>query len=455
MDDEEDPFSKIVFYDLETSGLARNCDILHISARCGNSTFESYIHPVQKIEPAATKVHHLIDVNGLLYQHGQLLQSVPLKDALDKFHQFLSRLGGPCLLVAHNGTDFGSVRLVFAIKCCNLVREFGKVVNGFADTLPLFWRKLNRSVNCSQTHLAAEFLKITDTSAKDLETLQKLCAHFEFDEGHFMDSRNYLTYTNRVISINLVDSLNSSAPGGVNEIKELNTSLASRSQNIINEPSVLRNMNNIIDIHKSSTSSASSFDSPNIVFYDLETSGLGKTCDILQLAARCGNSSFQSFINPVKKIALAATKVNHMTNVNGQLYRHGELLPSVPLKDALENFLKFLSGLSGLCLLVAHNGLEFDSVRLMYSIKRCRLIEEFRKVISGFADTLPLFQNRLNRFNRCSQTFLAAEFLQIPDNDAHDAVNDVEVLEKLCTHFKFQKSHFMGSLNYVPYADRT
>lgn len=74
-----------------------------------------------------------------------------------------------------------------------------------------------------------------------------------------------------------------------------------------------------------------------IVFLDLETSGLSKDCDILQIAAKCGRSTFATYIHPKKQISAAATEANGLTNCHDLLMLHGVIVDSISLRVAMSN----------------------------------------------------------------------------------------------------------------------
>lgn len=95
----------------------------------------------------------------------------------------------------------------------------------------------------------------------------------------------------------------------------------------------------------------------------------------------------------------------------------------------LKNILSYLEKLGKKCILVAHNG-NFDSERLIQAMINYKLFDEFRKFVHGFTDSIPLFQKNLKSEN-FKLTTLASKFLHISITNAHDAIFDVETLEKL------------------------
>uniref|UniRef100_A0A8W8JD45 PML C-terminal domain-containing protein n=1 Tax=Magallana gigas TaxID=29159 RepID=A0A8W8JD45_MAGGI len=58
-----------VFFDLETTGLARTSHILQVGAVCGDETFSTYVMPKEQITPSASEVTGLKLHNGALYHN--------------------------------------------------------------------------------------------------------------------------------------------------------------------------------------------------------------------------------------------------------------------------------------------------------------------------------------------------------------------------------------------------
>ncbi|KAK2578741.1 hypothetical protein KPH14_001033 [Odynerus spinipes] len=122
-----------------------------------------------------------------------------------------------------------------------------------------------------------------------------------------------------------------------------------------------------------------------IVFFDLETSGLKTDCDVLQIAAICREAIFEKYIKPRKP-----------------------------------------------CVLVAHN-CAFDAPRLIRVIEALSLQEEFVEAIDSVVDTLPLFRKKFPKTD-CSLRALAAKAFPINLRKVHNAVYDVQILQKVAYH---------------------
>lgn len=123
----------IIYFDLETSGFEKNSDTLQIAAIFRDHTFNVYVKPTQSIKPMASQVTGLQQKEGILYLRGQVVNCLPLKEALQLFLQFLNQSEKPLLLVAHNA-PFDIRHLLAAILSTSMVNKFQKIV-GFVDTL--------------------------------------------------------------------------------------------------------------------------------------------------------------------------------------------------------------------------------------------------------------------------------------------------------------------------------
>lgn len=175
-------------------------------------------------------------------------------------------------------------------------------------------------------------------------------------------------------------------------------------------------------------------DNYEIMYFDLETSGFAYSAYILQIAAKCGLFKFSIYATPTKMIDPRATEVTGLKNIGGELHLRGEKVDTIPMKEALLAFLAFLKSQNKPCLLVAHKA-KFDVPRLITCIRKNLLIDDFRAVVIGFSDTLPLLKKKYPE--RKGQGMfklekLAVDILNIQANEKfHDALYDVEVLELL------------------------
>ncbi|KAK1888337.1 DNA polymerase III PolC-type [Dissostichus eleginoides] len=172
-----------------------------------------------------------------------------------------------------------------------------------------------------------------------------------------------------------------------------------------------------------------------IVFFDLETTGLRVTsCHIAQLAASCENTIFNRYILPGIPIEHGATEVNGLTVSDGQLLLHRKPVSTVPLYSSLKSFIDYIGRFPGPVLLAAHNAWGFDEIVLKRVLKMCSLFEQFKQVVSGFVDTLPLSRKLHPQLDCFKQPHLVRYFLGGKYN-AHNAVEDAKQLEELFNYW--------------------
>ncbi|XP_061780831.1 protein PML-like [Nerophis lumbriciformis] len=169
----------------------------------------------------------------------------------------------------------------------------------------------------------------------------------------------------------------------------------------------------------------------SLVFFDLETTGFGSTCEIIQLAAVSGDRFLNLHVVPPCRVHPQATEVTGFTVVRQQLYLHGRLVSTKSLEEALVSFIAFLLAL-GRPLLVGHNIRRFDCQPLARALEQTGLREQLEASISGCVDTMPLAREVLKEcgMKRFSQEHLVRELLGV-DYQAHDALEDVRALQKL------------------------
>jgi len=127
-----------------------------------------------------------------------------------------------------------------------------------------------------------------------------------------------------------------------------------------------------------------------------------------------------------------ATAATGLSYSKDKLLLHGQPVPTVSPMAAHLDFTGFLESLGKKVILIAHNGWKFDAPALSRELKELRLWGRFRSVVIGFVDTLPLFRNKLARQKPPSYKQVAlAEWYHIPVVEAHNAVNDCQVLSEI------------------------
>ena len=75
------------------------------------------------------------------------------------------------------------------------------------------------------------------------------------------------------------------------------------------------------------------------VIVDLETGGLARTCDILQISAVHDSSEFNQYITPTQNISRGESDVTKLTTVNSHLYYDGRAVDTVSKKMHYWNLL--------------------------------------------------------------------------------------------------------------------
>ncbi|XP_061190006.1 uncharacterized protein LOC133197832 [Saccostrea echinata] len=127
-----------------------------------------------------------------------------------------------------------------------------------------------------------------------------------------------------------------------------------------------------------------------LVYFDLETTGLGSSSEILEIGAARGHDIFQKYIKPNGTISAKATCVTDLHMKNNELYYRDQELITTDLKSALQKFSEWLSDTNS-NILVSHNGFRFDFPLFMQSITSQNIV--MNTCIAGFIDTLEVFKN--------------------------------------------------------------
>ncbi|KAL7867736.1 hypothetical protein SRHO_G00091200 [Serrasalmus rhombeus] len=172
-------------------------------------------------------------------------------------------------------------------------------------------------------------------------------------------------------------------------------------------------------------------DSPRTVFFDLETTGLGPSCDIVQLAAVSGSHALNLFMVPRCRMEPGASRVTGFRVRRHQLFLHRRPVLTNSLREALVSFITFL-GMFGRPLLVGHNIRRFDCLVLARALDEFGLKAAFQTVVVGFLDSLPLARQLLkdSGIQSFKQENLVKAVLGV-SYAAHDALADVQALQKL------------------------
>ncbi|XP_062587378.1 uncharacterized protein LOC134249024 [Saccostrea cucullata] len=76
-----------------------------------------------------------------------------------------------------------------------------------------------------------------------------------------------------------------------------------------------------------------------LVFFDLETGGIGRTSDILQIAAKCQEKKLSVYVLPTRSISKEASEATCLTFDGNNLCYKGDAVAAVTPAEALTKFL--------------------------------------------------------------------------------------------------------------------
>ncbi|XP_043271757.1 uncharacterized protein [Venturia canescens] len=170
------------------------------------------------------------------------------------------------------------------------------------------------------------------------------------------------------------------------------------------------------------------------IYFDLETTGLNKSSEIIQISAKRGSDEFNEYILPSNDISRAASIITGLTVEGGELHLHGQQLATVPRRIAMQRFLNFL--MPGPVILVAHNGHRFDTPKLLGEVQNLGFLSELQKIVYGFCDSLPALRKKLPERVKLKQSFrlstLAEDLIGEPaSTGSHNGAVDVRMLEEI------------------------
>lgn len=152
------------------------CNIIQVSAICGQNIFNRYTVPEQPLSQAVQNLTGFTVHGSCLYHHGILKQTILVKDLLSCFIDYLSQFQHP-LLVAHNANCFDTPVLMRVLAENGLQQRFRQVVSGFVDTYKLSKHIYPNLPGYSLKALVSRFLHLqfdAHNALEDATVLNKL-----------------------------------------------------------------------------------------------------------------------------------------------------------------------------------------------------------------------------------------------------------------------------------------
>lgn len=192
-----------VYFDLETTGLARSSHITQIAAVCGSDRFSQYILPKIPITDKATEVTGLRVMDGKMFHGDKEVDAVHLVAAIDALLNFFTKFQSKVVLVGHNVKSFDFHIFLNSLQNCGKTQEIGNCVAGFVDTKQLFKVFDSKVGSFSLENLYKRYVcepyKAHD-ALEDVLALQKLVTSVGVDLSDPMYLSSSFTFSNAVDS---------------------------------------------------------------------------------------------------------------------------------------------------------------------------------------------------------------------------------------------------------------
>ncbi|VDI69646.1 myosin V [Mytilus galloprovincialis] len=106
-------------FDLETSSLQEDCEILQIACKFNDNEFSCYIQPTKPISKMSSAVTGLTNEGGVLFHHGKPIRAINREAAFQNFVIWLSQYK-PVILIGHNA-KFDPKRGVEQLRACGVL----------------------------------------------------------------------------------------------------------------------------------------------------------------------------------------------------------------------------------------------------------------------------------------------------------------------------------------------
>ncbi|XP_023332145.1 uncharacterized protein LOC111704223 [Eurytemora carolleeae] len=178
---------------------------------------------------------------------------------------------------------------------------------------------------------------------------------------------------------------------------------------------------------------------PNVVFFDLETTGFDRPIRPVQIGAidSWGANTYNQFVWPRRHVHPKATLTNKFYVSRGTLFRQGEgALDTTDLEDALYSFLDWLSSLGGNVVLVAHKCLDYDAKVLLRNLEEFNI--PYEHVILGFSDSLLASRDLYPVAPSHKLSSMLGE-VGLPIRESHDALVDADDCRRICRRMAGQR----------------
>ena len=169
--------STLCVFDLETTSLRDDCEIVQISAITfdGNNCFNTYVLPEGSISPQASAVNGFTKRDNNLFLRGSLVTSVSAKEALTSYFQWLLSFPSQVVIFGHNIKNFDLKHLFHAVTYNNT--EPPSNVAGYVDTLFLFKSVYPGEKSYSQENLFSRIVGgtyLAHDAMEDVKALSKI-----------------------------------------------------------------------------------------------------------------------------------------------------------------------------------------------------------------------------------------------------------------------------------------
>ena len=138
---------------------------------------------------------------------------------------------------------------------------------------------------------------------------------------------------------------------------------------------------------------------------------------------------FSAYVLPKIQMDPNAEQATGIVFDGTSLYVKGQQVNAINITDALDQLLTWLKQFDNV-VLVAHNGRVFDFRVLCSVINKCKLRHVFTEIISAFVDSLNVMRKTIPKLPSYKQECLAQHF-GLPNYNAHNAVDDVVMLDKI------------------------